>query len=225
LLEFAREKNLATLANRPLNAMTGDRMVRLASFDAISAAEAEKIFSAQIAALAAAEKNFAQSLFQQLHLERFIRTDRPIFVWAEHLRDGLLLFQDWAHWDHVKQHVIEPQTETALHFLREKAAGGAPAWQEWEAGYRRALAAVVATLSKYYAREAAAFSENLSRQLDAKVPALSASPSLSQKALRVLLNIPGLDGVLLGMRRPQYVEDGLAALRAERVNNVFPILG
>ncbi len=224
LLEFAAEKNLATLVNRPLNAMHGGSMTRLASFATISAAETEKNFPAQIAALAAAEKSFAQTLFGELHLERFVRTDQPIFAWAEQLQDGLTFFRDWAHWDHVKQHVIESQTEMALHFLREKAGDGAAAWQEWENQYRHALAAVIDTLSRYHARKAAASSEALARQLDEKVPALKTSPVLSQKALRVLLNVPGLDCVLLGMRRPQYVEDGVAALRAEYVGDIFPAL-
>jgi hypothetical protein len=139
------------------------------------------------------------------------------------LAGGLSLFQDWAHWDHVKQHLIEPQTEVALHFLREKTYGTS-IWQEWETSYRTALNAAIATLSKYHGRKSQAFSEDLARQLDAKVPALKTSPALSQKALRVLLNISGLDCVLLGMRRPQYVEDGLAALRASSIDNVFPAL-
>jgi hypothetical protein len=136
----------------------------------------------------------------------------------------LTLFRDWAHWDHVKQHVIESQTEMALHFLREKAGDGAAAWQEWENRYRHALAAVIDTLSRYHARKAATPSETLARQLDEKVPALKTSPTLSQKTLRVLLNIPGLDCVLLGMRRPQYVEDGSAALRSAPVNDIIPAL-
>jgi len=223
LLEFAREKKLATLVNRPLNAMGGDRMVRLASFSTLAPAEAEKIFPKQIEALAAAEKRFAQTVFHELNFERFVKADRPIFAWGEHLQDGLTLFQNWAHWDHVKQHVIEPQTETALHALREKA-GGAAKWEVWETFYRGCLAAVIDTLSRYHGRDAAADADRLSRQLDEAVPGLKTSPALSQKALRVLLNVPGLDGVLLGMRRPQYVEDGVAALRAERINNILPAI-
>jgi uncharacterized protein len=223
LLEFAAEKNLATLVNRPLNAMHDGSMMRLASFATISVAEAEKIFPAQITALASAEKSFAQTVFRELHFERFVRTDQPIFAWAEQLQDGLTLFRDWSHWDHVKQHMIESQTEMALHFLREKS-NGAPAWQEWESQYRDALTAVIATLSRYHARQAAASSEALARQLDEKVSALKTSPELSQKALRVLLNVPGLDGVLLGMRRPQYVEDGIAALQNDAISDVMPAL-
>ncbi|MGH7600574.1 MAG: aldo/keto reductase [bacterium] len=223
LLEFAAEKNLATLVNRPLNAMHGGSMMRLASFATISAVEADKNFPAQIAALAAAEKSFAQTLFRELHFERFVRTDQPIFAWAEQLQDGLTLFRDWAHWDHVKQHMIESQTEMALHFLREKA-NGATIWQEWESQYRHALAAVIDTLSRYHARKAAASSEALARQLDEKVPALKTSAELSQKALRMLLNIPGLDCVLLGMRRLQYVEDGIAALQNDAIGDVLPAL-
>jgi hypothetical protein len=223
LLEFAAEKNLATLVNRPLNAMHDGSMTRLASFATISAAEAEKVFPAQIAALAEAEKSFAQTLFRELHFERFVRTDQPIFAWAAQLHDGLALFRDWPHWDHVKQHVIESQTEMALHFLREKTGDGT-AWQEWENRYRHAFAVVVDTLSRYHARGAAAFSEALARQLNEKVSALKTSPTLSQKALRVLLNVPGLNCVLLGMRRPQYVKDGIAALRSDPVNDVISAL-
>jgi hypothetical protein len=223
LLDFARKKNLATLANRPLNAMTGNRMVRLADFETISPAEAEKVFPGQIEALAEAEKIFSEKLLRQLDLDRFVGENQQIFVWADHLREGLSLFKGWSHWDHVKQHMIEPQTEMALHFLREKV-DGSTAWQEWESRYRRCLAAVVDTLSRYHARDAAVLSEKLSRQLDAAVPALTASPALSQKALRVLLNTPGLDCLLLGMRRPRYVEDGIASLRAEVVRDVLPAL-
>lgn len=223
LLEFAREKKLATLANRPLNAMQGNQMRRLADFHALDRTVAEKNFPAQIAFLTGAEKTFAQKLFRELNFDRFVKEDRPIFAWAGQLQEGLTIFQNWAHWDHVKQHIIAPQTEMALQVLREKA-GAAPVWQEWEADYRTCLAAVLDTLSRYHARDAAAASEQLSAQLDDTVPALKTSPALSQKALRVLLNVPGLDGVLLGMRHPQYVEDGLLALRAERLDDVRPAL-
>jgi len=223
LLEFTAEKKLATLVNRPLNAMRGEGMMRLASFQTVSTAEAEKIFPATIAELAEAEKAFAQTLFHELNFARFIKDERPIFAWSEQLREGLTLFQNWAHWDHVKQHVIEPQTEMALHFLREKA-NGAAAWDLWETHYRSCLAAVMDTLARYHARDAAAASERLSRQLDEAVPELKTSPALSQKALRVLLNISGLHCVLLGMRRPQYVEDGLAALRSDSISDVIPAL-
>jgi aryl-alcohol dehydrogenase-like predicted oxidoreductase len=223
LLEFAREKKLAALVNRPLNAVRGNGMVRLASFATIPRHEAEKKFSAQIAALTEAEKTFAQKIFFELNLERLVKNDQPIFAWANHLQDGLTLFQNWAHWDHAKQHVIEPQTEMALHVLREKA-NGAATWDLWETSYRSCLTAVIDTLSRYHARDAAAASDRLSQQLEAAVPSLKTSASLSQKALRVLLDVPGLDCVLLGMRRPPYVEDGLAALQAERINDVWPAL-
>jgi len=223
LLEFAREKKLATLVNRPLNAMHGNGMRRLADFPTLAMNEAEKIFPTQLAALAAAEKAFMQTVFRELNFARFVKDDRPFFAWAEQLSEGLALFKNWAHWDHVKQNVIEPQTEMTLHFFREKS-GGATIWQEWEAQYRRALAAVLDTLARVHARDAAAASQQLAQQLDAAVPELQTTPALSQKALRVLLNLPGFDCILLGMRRPLYVEDGLTALRAEPIASIWPAL-
>jgi len=223
LLEFAREKKIATLVNRPLNAMHGNGMKRLADFPTLAMNDAEKIFPAQLAALAAAEKAFAPTVFRELNFARFVKEDRPIFAWAEQLEHGLTLFKNWAHWDHVKQNVIEPQNEMMLHFFREKS-GSAAIWQEWEAQYRRALAAVLTTLARVHARATAAAAQELGQQLDAQVPELQTTPALSQKALRALLNVPGLDAVLLGMRRPPYVEDGLAALRSETISDVIPAL-
>lgn len=223
LLEFAREKKIATLVNRPLNAMQGNGMKRLADFSTLAMHEAETIFPAQIAALAAAEKKFSQTLFPELNFARFVKEEHSIFMWAGQLADGLTLFRNWGHWDHVKQNVIEPQTEMALHFFREKS-GSAALWQEWEAEYRQALAAVLGTLAHVHAREAAAASQQLAAQLDTAVPELQTTPALSQKALRVLLNLPGLDTVLLGMRRSPYVTDGIAALRAEPLARVWPAL-
>ena len=223
LLEFAREKKIATLVNRPLNAMHGNGMKRLADFSTLTLYDAEKIFPVQLAALAVAEKRFSQTLLHELDFARFVQAERPIFAWSEQLRDGLALFKNWAHWDHVKQNVIKPQTEMALHFFREKS-GSAALWQEWETQYRLALAAVLNTLAQVHARENAAGSQQLVAQLDAAVPALQTTPALSQKALRVLLNLPGLDTVLLGMRRPPYVEDGVVALCTEPIAEVWTAL-
>jgi aryl-alcohol dehydrogenase-like predicted oxidoreductase len=41
-------------------------------------------------------------------------------------------------------------------------------------------------------------------------PALKSSPTLSRKCVRIYLSLTGIDTVLLGMRRPQYVDDALA---------------
>lgn len=60
------------------------------------------------------------------------------------------------------------------------------------------------------------FSQPLAPQLapafDAVLPPEHTGATLSQKTLHVLTSVPGVTAVLLGMRRPAYVDDGLAVL-------------
>ena len=219
LLAFAQEHGLATLANRPLNAMTGNAMMRLADFATLALEPAERIYSQQLTILAALEKEFIEQLAPQFALRNRLQRLDQIFNWAAQLEDGLHCFRDWAHWDQVRQYTIAPHTERVLHFLRKFTENAQP-WREWERRYRAALNAVMQTLSALHSRDAAERSLALSKKLEGHVPELASTPPLSQKALRVLLNTNGLDVALLGMRRVEYVADGLYALRAEPITNI-----
>jgi aryl-alcohol dehydrogenase-like predicted oxidoreductase len=221
LLEFAQEHGLGTLVNRPLNAITGHEMIRLADFEVLSVLEAERKLPEKIAALAAFEKEFHLRLAPSLERGNRAQDLEVGFRWAEQLQEGMHLFRDWGHWDDVKQHLIEPQTERALHILRNSTEN-ARMLTRWESGFRRALSDVISTLSAFYARGVADRSQQLSGDLDRAIPELRNSPSLSQKALRVLLNTEGIDAVLLGMRRRPYVEDGLQALLSPPLANIEP---
>ncbi len=221
LLAFAREHGLATLANRPLNAMTGRDMMRLADFETIDLPlpRAEKIYPMQLALLAALENEFTDEIAPHFKLHTHLQNVEEIFNWAEQLENGVQQFRDWAHWDHVKQYTIVPHCERALHFLRNFAEND-EAWIEWENRYREELNRVLQLLSRIHSRDAAQKSRALNSPLEQHVPELATTASLSQKALRVLLNTNGLDVVLLGMRRMEYVDDGLQALRAEPITNI-----
>lgn len=219
VLDFAREHGLATLANRPLNAVTGEGMMRLADFDAMSPAHAEEIFHQQLAALSTLEKEFVEVLAPRLELHLRLQNLDKIFRWAEQLEGALHFFRGWAHWDHVKQHTITPHVERALHFLRN-LVGTAPVWSDWESRYRASLQDVLQTLSAVHGRDAAEHARALNARIEGDVPELRTTPSLSQKALRVLLNTNGLDVALLGMRRMEYVDDGLQALHAPPLANI-----
>ncbi len=220
LLQCARTHGLGTLVNRPLNAMTAQAMMRLADFQMISSPEAEQIFPAQLASLSKVEEDFHQKLVPQFSLPRQRQGLAGGLYWAEQLQEGLHLFRDWGHWDYAKQYMIEPQSERALHVLRD-LTGSAPAWVDWESRFRRALSSVVNTLTAFYSRRSVADnSQRWSAQLSTVVPGLKSSNTLSQKALRVLLNTNGIDAVLLGMRRTPYVADGLQALQASPLSNV-----
>ncbi len=217
LLEFAREHGLATLVNRPLNAMTGRDMMRLADFETMSLQHAEEIYPQQLATLARLEKEFVDRLAPELALSSRLEKFEQIFNWAEQLERGLRFFRDWAHWDHALQYTIKPRCEHALHVLRELTSQ-VETWSAWEKRYRSALDEVLQTLSAVHSRSAAEKSRALKARLEHSMPEFAAAP-LSQAALRILLNTEGVDAVLLGMRRRSYVTDGLQALRASPLPN------
>jgi hypothetical protein len=201
--------------------MTGHDMMRLADFEVISDREAEQRFPEQITALAEIEKEFHLRLAPGMGRMNRARNVEETFHWAEQLQEGLRLFRDWGHWDYVKQHLIEPQTERALQTLRDSAEDGLML-SAWEIRFRHALSGAINTLSAFYARGVAPRSQRLSADLDRALPGLRNSPVLSQKALRVLWNTGGIDAVLLGMRRAPYVEDGLQALLSPPVSDIEP---
>jgi len=217
LLEFARAHGLATLVNRPLNAMTGRDMIRLADFKTLSLQRAEEIYPQQLATLARLEKEFVDRLAPELALSSRLENFEQIFNWAAQLAGGLRFFRDWSHWDHVHQYTIKPHCEHALQVLRE-LTGHAETWSAWEQRYRSALEEVMQTLSAVHSRNAAEKSRAVKARLEHSVPEFAAAP-LSQTALRILLNTEGVDAVLLGMRRRSYVTDGLQALRASPLPN------
>ena len=72
-------------------------------------------------------------------------------------------------------------------------------------------------INRQYENEAQERSLQLSGKLKSLVEELANSATLSQQTLRVLMSAPGIDCVLLGMRRTPYVEDALEALKAPAV--------
>ncbi len=61
-------------------------------------------------------------------------------------------------------------------------------------------------------------------QLDRMPADLHRSNTLSQKALRLLGSVDGIDCVLLGMRKVKYVYDALATMSESQVQNAGDIL-
>jgi hypothetical protein len=54
--------------------------------------------------------------------------------------------------------------------------------------------------------------ERVAAAINPHLPLVRTGESLSRKALWVLASTPGISCVLLGMRRPAYVTDGMAIL-------------
>ncbi len=223
LLQIAQENKIATLVNRPLNAMYNGGMLRLASFRETNTEEIETEFSARKESMGKLEDHFSKEFLPGLPDELPKENFERVFSVSQQLGNALQAFQDWEHWDHVKQNVIVPQSFSYLHFLTEKWLNNAE-WKQWSESYVRELSNFLDTITKQYENQAQKRSNEISKKLDELEPALTSSETLSQKALRVLASMDGVDCILLGMRRTPYVEDAFNALLQKNIDNSDQVL-
>ncbi len=212
LVEAAREAGLATLVNRPLNAASGQSMIRLADFRETDPRQIDREFGERRSALAAAEQRFRDEFLPHLppampreHLDQ-------VFRLSDQFSLARASFGTWEQWDQIRQYAVEPKMRAIVvmvqPFLRERAS-----WEAWSREYDLALEGFLDVISRHYENAAQGRSKSIGRVLDERAPGVADSSKLAQKCLRVLCSTPGIDCVLLGMRRLAYVEDALAAMR------------
>jgi aryl-alcohol dehydrogenase-like predicted oxidoreductase len=204
VLEFAKDKNLGVLVNRPLNAFTDKKLVRLADFPHHHPIDTIEL--AQRAFQSAIDLEGNCPVADQLEVSRI--------AWAHILKRNWIRIGDLLSWRDAYRYQIKPAfeeilTELKKHALEEKI----PEFSGWIEKYELAERALFDSVTAMLEQEAAFRSRRISAALDETTRALkdSTSSGLSQKTLRVLMGAPGVSSVLLGMRRLNYVDDALKA--------------
>jgi hypothetical protein len=208
-LEYCRQKGLAVLANRPLNAFQQDELIRLADW----AAPGEPLpgvedLRRRLMPLSEQESGFAQWAGEPIQLAGGGTVTELLLGLVPRL---------WSvgHWEQVAgRHVVEPVQawliQTHQKYQQE------PQWLSWR---ERFLDSINPALQEIRAHLGAR-QQRVSDEVRARLLAAGYPPkerSLSRMALDVLAGLEGLSCVLAGMRRREYVDD---ALRAEKVDGV-----
>ena len=212
-LELAAELGLGVLVNRPLNAIVGGRMERLAGIPA-PRPNLEEAIEAAFGALerheATLREGFRQAADQGggaldqlagwfgLHetLERIYRSHPPREAWLEmvdhQVRPGL-----HGAATAMAEVLAEPDREE---FFREAQA------------HRAAVEAVAELAAEALGKDAHERTRALEERLAALLAEDGAILPLSRQALRLVAAQPAVSCVLTGIRRPAYVEDATAAM-------------
>lgn len=208
VLDAASSAGLAVLANRPLNAITAEGLVRLAvgrfdpgrDHDAAQSLAIARLASAERALLAAARRR-APDLQVRLVAPWVMRNAEALGA-----RDQL---------EAVLAQVVVPAARDAVRQCRE--AGSAADVEGPASDLVRAVRAFAgAAAERIEARSAVALLP-IERRLDGLLgPSLAGEP-LVRKALHFAAATPGITSVLHGMRVPRYVEDALAVLGTRSV--------
>jgi aryl-alcohol dehydrogenase-like predicted oxidoreductase len=210
VLEVAQRQEIAVLVNRPLNAIVGEALIRLADPPDVGEAPA---FDAQLAEVARLEEEFRRSLAPGIRSASGGPSAQSFFNWAEQLGQLPAQLESLEQWQEIEGGVIGPRVGQVLSAL-DRAFGAQPAnvWRDWRDRYLPALDGVLRALRRRAADRSRVRSKRLSSVLDPLLPDERRAESLSRKALWALSSTPGVTCVLVGMRQPDYVEDALGMM-------------
>jgi aryl-alcohol dehydrogenase-like predicted oxidoreductase len=221
VLEAAVEAGVGILVNRPLNAIVGHGMLRLA--DVNVGGEATDI-DVGIEALADLEAEWRRGFAPQIKASPGSTPSEDFFRWADELRSLPGQLQSLEHWQQIEGQMIGPQITRLLRALDQHLEGELGAiWQSWRGRYLEALQGLMSAFRNQAASKSQRQSAAVSAMVDPLLPAERRRESLSRKAIWVLASTPGVSCILNGMRTPAYVDDSLGILPWPPLAQVVPI--
>lgn len=210
VLEAAAARGIGVLVNRPLNAFTGSRLIRLADIAQARRQETNEIIQ-KIRALGRSEKRLWRKLLPALGVPQGLqaRIKQQISI-ADILTHYWRNFGTYEHWRQARAGNFQPRIQGVLDYMAAYAADDeAAAWIE---GHTAAVQAAYAAVGSIYAESEALRLAAIRRAVEAADADWAPDGTLSQKAVRALRSTAGVSSVLVGMRRQAYVADVLAGL-------------
>ncbi len=213
LLDFARANDIAVLGNRPLNAVVGSRLVRLAQYsheeDGDDPLEA-------FAAVAAAERDVVLALRSWdvwEPLRDAVSGASVVFNVGESLKGAFPEITGRDQWLQVFEQVVAPSVVACTRAAAKLVPGAN--LEEWEAlldSYQRKLHALATAVTSHFNSRETEAKAPLWRELVAEIAGHSSDMTLSQIALNSVASLPGVTAALCGMKRDPYVAEAAELL-------------
>jgi len=201
VLDLAREENLGTLANRPLNAFGPRGLMRLATYPVrvidVAASALQEAFDEVLKH----ESAYPAQALGSAGIELPIQT----VAWGHILRQHFQRVATLEAWKSALRYQVRPALEEA-HVELERAPEG----KAWATRHRELCDRLFERVTETLQAKSNETADEIFMTLQGAVPILGTSPTLSRMALRVYLAFPALHCVLMGMREPLYVNDALS---------------
>ncbi|MBC7693740.1 MAG: aldo/keto reductase [Methylotenera sp.] len=192
VVEMAREENIGTLVNRPLNAFFGKQMIRLADFPSHHGMDTVGLLKNAFTAAMELEARYpGKAVLPAQNI-----------AWGHIIKENISKLSDLDNWKQVLAHQIRPTLAQAYEKLAPHAE-----MKDWTEKYVRVAEVLFLAFTAFLESQAAMRSQQTKADLDQVVPALKTSPTLTQKAVRIYRSIPGIHCVLVGMRQVAYVKN------------------
>lgn len=217
MLDYARKHDLATLVNRPLNAITKDGLKRLADFpvnhEYTKLEEAHII--AEIGVLESMEDEFLKEYLPVLNLTGDIKENVSSF-----LKAGVMLKDNWKNFgsienfNDIKKRFLIPRVNSALSTVSYSTNVTDEMKNKLDT-IAKQINKLMLIIDSIYGLMANINSKKIHENLSANIEDEQFRQlPLSQKALRLLTSLDEIDCVLVGMRQNKYVDDVIAGIRA-----------
>ncbi|MBT5709421.1 hypothetical protein HOI71_00130, partial [Candidatus Poribacteria bacterium] len=221
-LDIARANDIGVLANRPLNAVVGARLVRLAQYshdeDAGDPLEA-------FAAVAAAERDVVLALRAWdvwEPLRDSVSGASVVFNVGESLKGAFPEIAGRDQWLQVFEQVVAPSVVACTRAAGKLVPGRH--LHEWEGlldVYQRQLHALASTVTSHFNAQETDAKAPLWRELVHEIGGQSQDMTLSQIALNSIASLPGVTTALCGMKRDPYVAEGVQLLNAPAFDDPY----
>ena len=215
VLEGAETLGLGVLVNRPLNAVKGNQMVRLAQYPHSPDLDYQDAIDAEVKALDEAEKRCRTTLndwgiFTQLNKSA---NSTLFFDVAQKLPRFMPQIQNRDHWEQIAQQYLIPLIHTYLGQTIEACPNAHQAeWKDMQREYVEGINRLLSLVSGRFNRMASLQAEPISKALDQALGGDERNLTLSQKALNFVTSSPGVSVVLNGMKRGEYVTDAMGLM-------------
>jgi len=221
VLELAHEKKMRVYINRPLNAVTSTGLVRLADFKADEFKERD--FITQLELVKNMESDLADEKLPAAGFE-----DEELKSLAKILSTGKLIEENWKffgsieHFNDMIMQVYSPRLVKIIDAVNAKEDN-----EHLKTSVGKYIAEahrLMSFVSNYYKLRAEKRNVFINKLVNEKLDPQYHNLPLAQKALLITSSAIGVDCVLLGMRKMQYVDDAIAVSDMNKITNAEEIL-
>ncbi len=211
VLELAHQHDLGVLLNRPLNALTGNQLLRLADISFEKQFTHDDIIKA-IAGFKKSEAGFIHRFLPLLNgpTPLMQRISEQLSV-ADQLKHYWRNFGNYDRWRQVRSGFFLPRVQGVLQYL-EQQKEQVEGLGQWMAEHEGMLTQVLDAVESMYSSEVKQQLRTLRQGIASADAEWAEGGTLSRMAVRALRSTLGVSSVLVGMRHVDYVADILSEL-------------
>ena len=215
VLEMAAAINVGVLVNRPLNAITEDRLYRLAKYPYEPQFDYTAQVRASIEILSEQEKTLRTQLRSTGNLDDLDERDQDPFFGMGAILDNIIdQIEGRDHWLQVAQRYLIPRVNHWIENTTQKLSDVQQKKLIDQVNqYARDIEKILFNITMKFNQSDFQRTQPIEDRLDLHLSEHEKKLTMSQKALNFVSSSPSVSVVLNGMRRPEYVDDTMGIMK------------